>query len=215
MSGIAETAVLQLRDYLCRRGGDEVFAPVDLHLVAGEIVWLTGANGAGKTSFLRGLMELVEAEFSQFQFCGTDLPAGRTQMNEHSNWIGHDAAMKAEFSIAENLLLDCQQRGIEPKCSVAEALVGVGLPGFADFTAGTLSAGQRRRAALARLLMRPAKLWLLDEPLANLDQASSQLLAQLMANFGADGGALILTGHGKLPDLLQVRELHLEAPQWN
>ncbi len=215
MPAAAAPQVLELHEYVCRRGGDEVFAPVDLRLPAGEIIWLTGANGAGKTSFLRGLMDLVETEFSEFRFCGADLPTARAQMNEDSNWIGHDAAMKAEFSIAENLRLDCQQRGIEPSCSVEDALIGVGLPGLADFAAGALSAGQRRRASLARLLMRPAKLWLLDEPLANLDQASTELLAQLMVGFAADGGALILTGHGQLPELLQVRELHLEAPQWN
>jgi len=215
MSAAANPPVLEIKRYVCRRGGDEVFAPVDLTLQAGEIVWLTGANGAGKTSFLRGLMELVEAEYALFRFCAAELPAARAQMLEHCNWIGHEAAMKSEFSIAENLRLDCQQRGIQPTRSVADALIGVGLPGFADFAAGQLSAGQRRRAALARLLMRPAKLWLLDEPLANLDRASTELLAQLMADFAAQGGALILTGHGRLPDQLQVRELHLEAPQWN
>ncbi len=215
MSDSATTTVLELADFVCRRGGDEVFAPVDLCLQRGEIVWLTGANGAGKTSFLRGLIGLVEANYERFEFCGQPLPQATAQLLEHCNWIGHEAAMKAEFSIAENLILDCQQRGVGPTRSVDDALEAVGLPGLADFPAGSLSAGQRRRAALGRLLLRPARLWLLDEPLANLDMASTALLAQVMSDFASDGGALILTGHGQLPNTLRVRELHLEAPQWS
>ncbi|MCB1608793.1 MAG: heme ABC exporter ATP-binding protein CcmA [Xanthomonadales bacterium] len=215
MSTDSPTPILELQAFVCRRGGDEVFAPADLVLQAGEILWLTGANGAGKTSFLRGLIGLVEHSCERFAFCGKPLPAARAELLEHCNWIGHEAAMKSEFSIAENLTLDCQQRGRELSQSVEYALAAVGLPELADFPAGTLSAGQRRRAALARLLLRPARLWLLDEPLANLDQASSALLAEVMANFVAQGGALILTGHGQLPSRLQVRELHLEAPAWS
>ncbi|MCB1641751.1 MAG: ATP-binding cassette domain-containing protein, partial [Xanthomonadales bacterium] len=80
---------------------------------------------------------------------------------------------------------------------------------------GTLSAGQRRRAALARLALRPARLWLLDEPLANLDTESATLLAGWMAEFVAAGGALMLTGHGQLPAVLPVRRCALELPTWN
>ncbi|MEZ5440284.1 MAG: heme ABC exporter ATP-binding protein CcmA [Lysobacterales bacterium] len=207
--------LLQLRQFLSLRGGEPVFAPLDLDLHAGEAIWLTGPNGAGKTSLLRSLLGLAECEYEGFEFDGQQLPGAWPWLRQHTAWVGHEPAMKAEFTLAENLHFDLGLRGAQPICSVAAALQKVGLPGFGELRAGTLSAGQRRRAALARLALRPARLWLLDEPLANLDTESATLLAGWMAEFVAAGGALMLTGHGQLPAVLPVRRCALELPTWN
>jgi heme exporter protein A len=211
----AAAPLLELRHFICLRGGEAVFAPIDLQLQAGEIIWLTGPNGAGKTSLLRGLLGLVECHYEHFRFDGQPLPAAMPWLLDQACWVGHDAALKAELTLAENLRFDCGQRGRQPRMPIESALQKVGLPGFADLRAGTLSAGQRRRAALARLALRDARLWLLDEPLANLDIASSEALASWIGEFADGGGAVILTGHGRLPASLAVREFQLELPAWN
>lgn len=207
--------LLRLRQLVSLRGGEPVFAPLDLDLKAGEAVWLTGPNGAGKTSLLRSLLGLVECQFQRFDFDGQPLPGAWPALRLHTAWVGHEPAMKAEFSVAENLEYDLGLRGAQARCGVDAALAQVGLPGAARLRAGTLSAGQRRRASLARLALRPARLWLLDEPLANLDVESATALASWMASFVADGGALILTGHGQLPEILPVRRCPLELPRWS
>lgn len=211
----AVAPLLELGQFTCLRGGESVFAPVDLQLQGGEILWLTGPNGAGKTSLLRGLLGLVECQYRSFHFDGQALPGAQPWLLDQSCWVGHDAALKAELTLAENLRFDCGQRGHQPRIPIESALEKVGLPGFAELRAGTLSAGQRRRAALARLALREARLWLLDEPLANLDIASSDALASWIGEFAGSGGAVILTGHGKLPASLAVREFQLELPAWN
>ncbi len=211
----AAVPLLELAQFICLRGGETVFAPVDLYLQPGEILWLTGPNGAGKTSLLRGLLGLVECQFDHFHFDGKPLPAALPWLRDQSCWVGHDAALKAELTLAENLRFDCGQRGQPPRIPIESALEKVGLPGFAELRAGTLSAGQRRRAALARLALRSARLWLLDEPLANLDAASSEALASWIGEFAGNGGAVILTGHGRLPAALKVREFQLQLPAWD
>jgi heme exporter protein A len=211
----AVSPLLELDQFICLRGGETVFAPVDLRLLPGEILWLTGPNGAGKTSLLRGLLGLVESHYERWFFDGQPLPTAMPWLLDQTCWVGHDAALKAELTLAENLRFDCGQRGQRPRIAIESALEKVGLPGFAPLRAGTLSAGQRRRAALARLALRDARLWLLDEPLANLDAASSASLATWIGEFARAGGAVILTGHGQLPAALAVRELRLELPQWH
>ncbi len=195
---------LEARDLVCQRGGREVFAGLSFSVRAGEALLLMGPNGAGKTSLLRLIAGLLRAAGGSLALAGGD---PELTLPEQAHYLGHQDALKPSLSVAENLRFWIQYYG-NPAAPAHDALAQVGLEDLADLPAAFLSAGQRRRLSIARLLAVRRPIWLLDEPTAALDAASQARLADLMQKQLAGGGLLIAATHGPL-GLVGSRELRL------
>ncbi len=186
--------LLAVRGLGFARNDDPIFGPLDFHVDAGEAVLVHGANGRGKTTLLRVLAGLLPAQTGEVSIDGA--PADREAVARTCALLGHLLGHKGELTAEENLRFARGLFGQRPGISPVTALAAVGLAGFEDSPARQLSAGQRKRLALARLLLVPARLWLLDEPYANLDLEGIDLVNRLVAHhLGRDGAALI-TSHG-------------------
>jgi heme exporter protein A len=178
-----------------------VFTPVDVTLEAGNLLLVTGANGSGKTTLLRLLAGVLR-------------PSGGRIDNRATAtaWLGHQLALKDYLTVRENLRFAKSFAG--GAVDVEKAIRRVGLAGAASQLARSLSAGQRKRCALARLLLSDAPLWLLDEPYSNLDHAGVALVDTLLGEHLAAGGACVLSTHGELRKVgADVTELALSPGQ--
>lgn len=175
------------------RGERLVFSGLSFAVPAGGALLLTGPNGAGKSTLLRLLAGLGRLEAGRLLWQGADaledLPAHAARVA----YLGHLDAVKPGLTAAENL------RPWGGQTTVAEALASVGLAPLADLPARLLSAGQRRRLALARLLVRAVPLWLLDEPTLGLDAASVARFGAMLARHRAGGGMVVAATHLPLP----------------
>lgn len=191
-------------DLTCRRGGRTVFHGLSFAASGGEAVQVTGPNGSGKSSLLRLIAGLVPADEGTVALEGGDPEAA---IGEQAHYCGHQDAFKPSLTVAENL--DFWTAFLGGGGEARPALARLGLDHLADLPAGYLSAGQRRRLALARLLTAKRPLWLLDEPTAALDAASQKLLAAIMAEHVAAGGVLLAATH--MPLGIAARELALGA----
>jgi heme ABC exporter ATP-binding subunit CcmA len=195
MVGKAMAPVVQLRAAVALAGRFPALAGVDLSLDQGEVVVVVGANGAGKTSLLRACAGLLPVTSGQAEVLGVDLTKDHTSVRRHVGLLGHAAPLYDELSAAENVRFAVRALGL-PVATGEAALDRLGLVGRLRSTpAGRLSAGQRRRVALAALVARRPALWLLDEPHAGLDAASRSLLGELISEAVADGAAVLLSSH--------------------
>jgi heme exporter protein A len=197
---------LVAHDLGCIRGGREVFEGVNFAVEAGEALAITGRNGAGKTTLLRLIAGLLEPARGHLELAGG---APDATLAEQAHYMGHRDALKPALSVRENLEFWYAFLGGRD-APAASALGTVGLDGLAGLPAGYLSAGQRRRLALARLIAAPRPVWLLDEPTAALDSAGQLRLAELMRAHLAGGGIIVAATHGPL-GLDGTRELRLGA----
>lgn len=190
----------------CRRGGRAVFTGLGFDLAGGEALVVTGRNGAGKSSLLRMIAGLVPIAGGRLTLHGADLEA---TLAEQSHYLGHSDALKPSLSVRENLQFWAAFLG-PARIDVDGALEAVGLISLADLPAAYLSAGQRRRLSIARLVAVQRPIWLLDEPTSALDAPSQQRLAELMRGHLAGGGMIIAAAHGPI-GLDAPRELRLGA----
>jgi heme exporter protein A len=189
----------------CIRGGQQVFSGLSFEAAAGRALALTGANGAGKTTLLRMIAGLLQPSEGRLALLGGDAEAS---IAEQAHYVGHQDALKPSLSVAENLRFWTGFLG--EKSPPEDGLTAVGLSGLADLPAAYLSAGQRRRLALARLVAVRRPVWLLDEPTSALDAAAQEKLGNLMRDHLGSGGIVIAATHGPLP-LADVAELRLGA----
>jgi heme exporter protein A len=197
---------LRAWDLTVERGGRRVIAGLSFDAAAGAALIVTGPNGAGKTSLLRALAGFLPIEAGGFSLDGGD--SERT-VGEQAHYLGHLDGVKAALTAGENLAFVAAMLGGDSsrKAQLA-ALTALGLPHVVDFSARLLSAGQRRRVALARLLVAERPLWLLDEPTTALDAGAQTALADLMKAHLKGGGILMAAVHGDL-GLDGARELKL------
>ena len=191
------------RGVTCVRGGREVFADLDFEVGSGEVLAVTGQNGSGKTSLLRlvaGLLMPTEGTIA--------LEGGEAELTlaEQAHYLGHRDALKPALSVEENLSFWQNFLGGEA-AEAAACLKAVGIDHAAHLPAAYLSAGQRRRLSLARLLAVRRPVWLLDEPTAALDAAGQQLFSGLMREHLARGGLIVAATHGPLG--IEARELRM------
>ncbi|ONF95542.1 heme ABC exporter ATP-binding protein CcmA [Sphingomonas jeddahensis] len=194
-------ASLALSDVACRRGGRLLFAGVSLSLGAGGAALISGPNGCGKSSLLR-----LVAGFAR-SFAGTISVTGRVAL------LGEASALDGDRRLASALLFWARLDGLpDPPARVADALAAVALDTLGDVPVRLLSTGQRRRAALARVIAGGAGLWLLDEPATGLDVASIALLEQAIARHRAAGGVVLVATHQPL-DVSGALTLDLFAHQ--
>lgn len=190
----APPPLLEARALRYCRNDEPIFGPLDLHVGGGEALLVHGGNGSGKTTLLRVLAGLLDGAEGQIFVDG--VPAARHRIAQVSALLGHLLGHKGELSASENLRFAIGLYGCKPGISIELALASVGLAGFEDAPARQFSAGQRKRLALARLMLVPARLWLLDEPYANLDLAGIALVNRLVERHLARGGAALITSHG-------------------
>src|SRR5262245_29536938 len=196
---------LQADGLTCSRGGREVFRNVSFRVPAGEALIVTGRNGAGKSSLLRMIAGLVRVAAGRLSLNGgkTDTPIA-----EQAHYLGHQDAMKTSLTVAENLCFWTQFLGSRSDLSLALELLD--LAPLADLPAVYLSAGQRRRLSVARIVAVPRPLWLLDEPTSALDAPSQTRLSEIMRGHLAGGGIIVAAAHGTI-GLERARELKLGA----
>ena len=200
---------LAASDLACWRGGREVFAGVSFAVASGELLTISGRNGAGKSSLLRVVAGLVRVARGSVTVEGGD---PELTIGEQAHYLGHLDALKPSLSVAENLRFWSRFLGAGP-VSLAAPLAAVGLEALADLPAAYLSAGQKRRLSIARLLAVKRPIWLLDEPTSTLDAAAQQSLTGLMRAHLASGGLILAASHGPI-GLDATRELRLEeAPR--
>ena len=201
------------RGVRCVRGGREVFSGLDFEASSGEAVAVTGPNGAGKTSLLRliaGLLTMADGSI--------DLWGGEAELTlpEQAHYLGHRDALKPALSVMENLCFWRDFLGgaafdaaesLATESLATESLAAVGLDHAARLPAAYLSAGQRRRLSIARLLAVRRPIWLLDEPTSALDAAGQSLFAALMGDHLSRGGLIVAATHAPLG--LAARELRI------
>ncbi len=195
---------LAATDLTLERGGRLIFSHLSFALDGGEALAVTGANGAGKSSLLRALAGLLRPVSGAIALSPeTDMPRA-----EVIHYLGHADALKGVLTLTENLVFwSAMLATTTSHMTVDEVLRRFGLKAVADLPAAYLSAGQRRRAALARLLLAPRPIWCLDEPLTALDLASQTLLRTVMQEHLASGGLIIAATHAALG--LPAHELNM------
>lgn len=205
--------LLQVSDLALFRGERCLFSGLSFSLHSGQVLQLHGENGSGKTSLIRALCTLLPIEQGDIAWRGNLLPAARDQYLAEMCYVGHSEAIKADLSPRENLEFTATLLNASD-ATVNSAVERVGLTGQVDLPCRHLSAGQRRRVALARLLISEATLWLLDEPLTALDGHGRKLVEQLIGDHASSGGAVIFTTHQPLTvNAIEILSLNLDALQ--
>jgi heme exporter protein A len=192
----------------CHRGGRDVFSGVNFSLGSGEALAITGRNGAGKSSLLRMVIGLVRLAQGRLDLEGGD---AELTIAEQAHYLGHQDAHKPALSVEENLRFWTGFFGSKPD-AIEPALDAVGLDALAELPAAYLSAGQRRRLSIARLLAVKRPIWLLDEAASTLDSSAQERLVDFMRSHLAEGGLILAATHGS-PGIAGARELRLGEPQ--
>jgi len=186
--------LLQARALAFARNEEPIFGPLDFALHAGDVVLIEGDNGSGKTTLLKVLSGLLQPTSGEVLL--HDAPLTLAKLSHQVALLAHLLGLKLELSALENLRFAIGLGGLRSGITPQLALASVGLEGYEDQPLRMLSAGQRKRVALARLLLVPVALWLLDEPYANLDREGIELVNRLLDNHARRGGAALITSHG-------------------
>ena len=194
MPSASPPPLLAVRGLAFSRNEEPLFGPLDFEVAVGEALLVRGDNGVGKTTLLRVLAGLLRADAGDLEISGA--AADRESRARAIAYLGHLPAFKADLSALENLDFLCALHGRRGERSFGAAMSAVGLAGYEDSPARTLSAGQKKRLSLARMWLSPAPLWLLDEPYANLDLEGIALVNRLIVGHLEDGGATLVTTHG-------------------
>jgi heme exporter protein A len=202
---------LAVEQLACIRGERQLFSDLTFRLAPGEALLLHGPNGSGKSSLLRLLAGFLPP--AEGRVLWDDAPALEDAEAHRARlqYLGHQDAVKSQLGTGDNLLFWARLYGLDPvgaEEAVTAALDAAGLQRQRHLPGRYLSAGQKRRLALARLLLKPASLWLLDEPTNALDTSAVAWLGELLAAHRAKGGMIILASHVAVP-LSDARRLDL------
>lgn len=197
--------LLEFRDISFARNDWPLFERLSGAVGAGEVLQITGANGSGKTTLLRILVTLLSPSIGRLFWREQEIRGHSPDYLANLVFVGHQSGMKLALSPRENLAWLTRIQSCKPMV-VDAALERMGLSSFADVPCATLSAGQLRRVALARLCLSTARLWVLDEPLTAIDSEGTAMVETLFAQHLNNGGALVVSSHQelKLPGLRQL-----------
>lgn len=191
---------LEVKKLQCIRGDRELFTNLSFSIEASQLMMLEGRNGSGKTTLLRALCGLYMADQGEILWDNKSIKKQDEAYRRELLYLGHLNAIKPDLSVLENLRINSLLAGENATDDeLMGALDTIGLYAFEDFPSSQLSQGQKRRVALARLLVSKAKLWILDEPFVALDVAAVELLQSIIAKHVDNGGMVILTTHQEVP----------------
>ena len=193
-------AVLEARAINAWRGDRHILRDVSFVVRAGEFLKITGPNGVGKTTLLRVVCGLLPAESGEIDWCGRPVRGVADEFHAQLGYLGHPNSLKADLTARENLRFLAGLRQELTDHDIDAALERCGILSRGDLPARSLSAGQRRRLALARLLLAEASLWVLDEPITNLDTAGIALVEELIQDHVRRGGLALAAAHQRLLD---------------
>ena len=191
---MSSSVLLQTRDLSCTRNDRLLFEHLDIGLEAGQMLVVEGPNGCGKTSLLRILTGLRLADGGEVLWRGEPIDRLAGDYFEQVNYVGHHDGVKHELSCLENLRL-ARAMGVPSRLDLDDVLDQVNLYAYGETEAGSLSAGQKRRLALARLIATDAMLWILDEPFTSLDKASMALFSGMFEQHLLQRGVIVMTSH--------------------
>jgi len=191
---MSSSVLLQTRDLSCTRNDRLLFEHLDIGLEAGQMLVVEGPNGCGKTSLLRILTGLRLADGGEVLWRGEPIDRLAGDYFEQVNYVGHHDGVKHELSCLENLRL-ARAMGVPSQLDLDDVLDRVNLYAYGETEAGSLSAGQKRRLALARLIATDAMLWILDEPFTSLDKASMALFSGMFEQHLLQRGVIVMTSH--------------------
>ena len=204
--------MLTAHEITCIRGERALFTGLNLTIDAGEILHIQGSNGSGKTSLLRILCGTTQPDNGTVLWQSQDIRTCRSTYYEHLAYIGHSNGIKLELSPAENLSCLAAIKGFAVGSQIGEALTQSGLSLVRDVPCIHLSAGQRRRVAMAWLFITRASIWILDEPLTAIDQDGIDIARSRFSRHLDDGGLIVLTGHQHLQfEGRKINTLHLST----
>lgn len=207
----SQLPLLEAKGLACSRDERALFSDLNFAVRSGESLLLEGANGSGKTSLLRILCGFREPDAGEIYWRGDIL--SESDYYRDMAYVGHADGTKKELTVLENLQF-ALALGSPGHYAIDEALDKVQLAGFDDNPVHTLSAGQKRRLSLARLLITQNVLWILDEPFTSLDRQGIHLIEALIADHIGQGGMAILTSHHELSMAdLNLQRVHLQACQ--
>ena len=193
-----EQVMLKVEHLGCERNDRKLFSGLSFDLKSGELVQVDGPNGSGKTTLLRTICGLLPVEEGKVYWCGELIQKNRFDYLSQLIFIGHKHGIKDELTAKENLDIDQLLAGQRSSMSADQALTRLGIEECRDQLCRQLSAGQRQRVALARLLVSVGKLWVLDEPLTALDRTAQNTVRDLLSNHLEKGGMVVITSHQKM-----------------
>ncbi|MDP1999792.1 MAG: cytochrome c biogenesis heme-transporting ATPase CcmA [Rhodoferax sp.] len=206
------SSTLSFHQLGCTRGGRPLFQGINSQLEAGQWLYVVGANGAGKTSLLRMVCGLSPAEDGEIRWNGIPIHDQQDAYHQDLCYLGHLNALQESMTVHENLAFTAALGGHGlPKQAANDVLARFGMPGRGHLLVRHLSQGQKRRVALSRLALSPARLWVLDEPFVAMDDTGVRMLANLIDDHLAQGGLAVLTSHQLVdigqrpPQLLALR----------
>lgn len=206
---MSTSTLLETRDLGCMRNDRQLFDRLDFALEAGEMLVVEGPNGCGKTSLLRILTGLRLADSGEILWRGEPIDRLAGDYYEQVNYVGHHDGIKHELSCLENLRL-ARAMGVPSQLDLDDVLEQVNLYAYGESEVGSLSAGQKRRLALARLLATDSLLWILDEPFTSLDKASMELFSRLFEGHLQREGVIVITSHHDIAlPTMSVQRLNL------
>ncbi len=205
--------MLSVTNLECVRGDRQLFAGLSFQLETGSLLYVRGANGSGKTTLLRAIAGLVLPEAGEIHWNGAETCKQRDEFNADVFYLGHHYGLKFELTPYENLRIFANLSGhVISEAQIEDALKRMGLARCIELPVKVLSQGQKRRVVLARLLLQPAKLWVLDEPFVALDVSAVSLLQEIIRDHVAGGGMVVLTTHQEV-DMPRghVQQIQLDA----
>lgn len=207
--------MLNVSNLECVRGDKQLFAGLSFSMEVGSLLHVHGPNGSGKTTLLRAIAGLVLPEEGEIEWDGNSTRKQRDEFNQQLIYLGHHYGLKFELSGFENLRIFANLSGFDiSEAQVEAALKQVGLAHCWELPVKVLSQGQKKRVALARLLLQPSKLWILDEPFVALDVAAVSMLLDIVNKHVAEGGMVILTTHQEVDvEVGKLQHLHLGQKQ--
>ena len=206
--------MLQVRDLECRRGDTSLFSAMNFELSAGQLMHVKGSNGSGKTSLMRIVCGLFEPTAGVVIWRGEKIRELREEFNRELTYIGHLNGIKDELTAVENLTIYARFAGLGVgEERLRDALHQMGLGARADLPSKVLSQGQKRRVALARLLLGGTTLWILDEPFTALDARAVGLLQTVITKHLSGGGLVMFTTHQDV-EISAGAHCHINLDAW-
>ena len=190
--------MLAVRDLFCDRDDRVLFENLDFDLSEGQVLQVQGSNGSGKTTLLRILCGLNDNYEGSIKWYGQEIEDQAASFFSSLLYIGHRVGISKALTPLENLRWSCSLRQAVSDDQIMAALKEVGLRGFEESPCYTLSAGQQQRASLARLIISPAALWVLDEPFTTLDTKGVTMLEKILQRQAQSGGSVLVTTHHSL-----------------